>query len=187
MADTTSGMQARLNVVLIERPLVHAIVQTGECSTFKMSKVMGLAYSKIISYLQSHQIACHEAPFTSYQVDNWEKTISLKGFSLLWNLFTKTWKMEMGFEVPAAFCETHRQLSQSHQKGLDCVEIPAGHYALTFHMGPYQKVGDAYKRIYSWAQEQGVQLGSKSYEYYLNDPKKVSPQNLETRILVPLA
>ncbi|MDH5185342.1 MAG: GyrI-like domain-containing protein [Gammaproteobacteria bacterium] len=63
--------------------------------------------------------------------------------------------------------------------------IPAGQYLRTLHRGPYKTLGKTYERVQTYTQEQGLGLADYMLESYLNDPNKVSPDALETEVLVP--
>ena len=144
---------------------------------FQFSKVMGPAYQKIMDYMQSRGEEPQKAPFTQYEVDDWEKTVNMNGFKAFFSMLTKKWPIQMGFEITTDI---------STNGEIKLKTIPAGDYLKTKHTGPYQKVGDAYKKIYSYAKNQNLKLDNVSYEYYLNDPKKVTKEKLETEIWVPV-
>jgi effector-binding domain-containing protein len=65
--------------------------------------------------------------------------------------------------------------------------LEAGRYVKALHVGSYRKVGDTYTRIREYAADQGLgDFKPYSIEFYLNDPKEVAEQELETEVLVPL-
>lgn len=65
-------------------------------------------------------------------------------------------------------------------------DIPAGRYAACLYTGPYVGMPSAYRALTEWTSEHGYQPSGVSYEYYLNDPGKTAPQDLQTRIVLPL-
>lgn len=67
--------------------------------------------------------------------------------------------------------------------------IPAGRYARTLHVGPYEQLGDVWSRLMGgWLESSGEQLGNgPTFELYRNDPTTVRPEALETEIYIPLA
>lgn len=65
-------------------------------------------------------------------------------------------------------------------------EIPAGRYAACLYSGPYYGLQSAYHALTAWVSEHGYQPSGVSYEYYLNDPDKTAPNDLQTRIVFPL-
>ena len=54
------------------------------------------------------------------------------------------------------------------------------------HIGPYQKVGETYKKMVKFAKENNLALENESIEYYLNDPSTVTKDKLETEVLIPI-
>ena len=67
--------------------------------------------------------------------------------------------------------------------------LPAGPYACTLHVGPYEKLGDVWQRMLGeWLPASGHRVGeSASYEYYLNDPSNTPKERLRTEIRIPVA
>jgi effector-binding domain-containing protein len=66
-------------------------------------------------------------------------------------------------------------------------ELPAGRYGVCLHQGPYDAIEPAYKALTDFVNEQGLTPTGLSYEMYLNDPQATPPEELQTRILFPLA
>jgi len=73
--------------------------------------------------------------------------------------------------------------------GLEEQRLPAGRYACAVHVGPYEKLGDAWARFMGeWLPASGNRLGSGvSYEIYRNNPTQVPKEELRTEMYVPLA
>jgi AraC family transcriptional regulator len=73
--------------------------------------------------------------------------------------------------------------------GLAEEHIPAGHYARTLHVGPYEQLGDVWARFLGeWLPTSGYRLGpGPSYELYLNDPSTTPTTQLKTELYVPVA
>lgn len=65
-------------------------------------------------------------------------------------------------------------------------EIPAGRYGTTSFVGPYQEMSSAYEALTQWMQANKYEPSGTVYEIYLNDPAKVQPHELHTKILFPL-
>jgi AraC family transcriptional regulator len=66
--------------------------------------------------------------------------------------------------------------------------IPGGEYAVTTHIGPYQKLGETYAKLLGqWLPRSGRELrSSPCFEVYLNAPDNTEPEDLLTDIYVPL-
>jgi AraC family transcriptional regulator len=73
--------------------------------------------------------------------------------------------------------------------GLTEQRIPAGEYASTVHVGPYEQLGDAWARFMGeWLPASGRRLGpGVSYEVYHNTPMDTPKEKLRTEIRIPLA
>lgn len=68
------------------------------------------------------------------------------------------------------------------------MEIPAGKYAVFIHHGPYDTLGKAYQEFFGgWLPKSGRELrDAEAFEEYLNSPMSAKPEDLLTRIHVPL-
>lgn len=68
-------------------------------------------------------------------------------------------------------------------------EIPGGKYAVFTHHGSYETLGKTYQRFFGgWLPKSGRELrDSEAFEEYLNSPMNTRPEDLLTRIHVPLA
>jgi AraC family transcriptional regulator len=73
--------------------------------------------------------------------------------------------------------------------GLVEQRLAAGRYASTLHVGPYEKLGDAWARFMGeWLPASGHRLGTgASYELYHNDPSQVPKEQLRTELFISIA
>lgn len=69
------------------------------------------------------------------------------------------------------------------------VHLPAGRYARTTHVGPYEKLGAVWARLLNeWIPQSSYRAGTgPRYERYWNTPMNVRPEQLKTDLYVPLA
>jgi AraC family transcriptional regulator len=68
--------------------------------------------------------------------------------------------------------------------------LPAGRYARTLYVGPYEQVGDAWSRFMGeWLPRSGERMVSDGtcFELYLNTPAEVPQAELKTELYIPLA
>jgi AraC family transcriptional regulator len=67
-------------------------------------------------------------------------------------------------------------------------EIPAGKHAVFTHRGPYDGLGRTYQRFFGgWLPSSGSELrDAEAFEEYLNSPMNTKPEDLLTRIHVPV-
>lgn len=73
--------------------------------------------------------------------------------------------------------------------GLDEHRLPAGRYASTLHVGPYEQLGDTWSRFMGqWLPQSGERMAAgASFEIYLNTPEQVPQSDLRTELYIPLA
>jgi len=73
--------------------------------------------------------------------------------------------------------------------GLTEKRIPAGDYACAVHTGPYESLGESWRRLMDdWLPSSGRRMGTgPSCEVYLNNPMTAAPQDLKTELRIPLA
>jgi AraC family transcriptional regulator len=74
-------------------------------------------------------------------------------------------------------------------EGLIEQHIPAGRYAMTVYIGPYEQLGDVWARFLGeWVPASGNRISEGvSYEIYRNTPADTPKQELRTELYVPLA
>ena len=93
------------------------------------------------------------------------------------NLNTQNLEVEVGFPVSRPY---------RSRGGIKAGEIPAGKYATCLHTGPHGQLASAHQALARWVASQGYQTSGPAYEFYLNDPAHTPPQELQTRIALPL-
>jgi len=66
--------------------------------------------------------------------------------------------------------------------------VPGGEYAVTTHLGPYEKLGDSYAGLLGqWLPRSRRMLRSAPcFEVYLNSPENTDPEDLVTDLYAPL-
>jgi AraC family transcriptional regulator len=66
--------------------------------------------------------------------------------------------------------------------------LPGGPAASTIHMGPYDKLSEAYGAIEQWMESEGLKPAGAPWESYLTDPGDYpDPKDWKTEVLWPLA
>jgi AraC family transcriptional regulator len=66
--------------------------------------------------------------------------------------------------------------------------VPAGRYATTIHVGPYEGLPEAWARLKTeWLPKSGHTMGHPSCEIYLNNPTNTPKPELRTEIRMRLA
>lgn len=168
---------SEIKTVFIEEK--EAVVIKDKVGMFKLASVMGPAYRKIQEVSQFEGLHLDKVPFTSYVVQNWKKTTQMGFFGMLVNVLFHKWEIEMGFII-------NGEATLDHVDDIDVISIPGGKFLETTHIGAYKNVGETYKKLYAFAEENNLTMGGKSYEFYENDPTCTPEKELSTKVLVPL-
>ncbi len=98
-------------------------------------------------------------------------------FAAYYNMDMEALDVEAGFPVA-------RMLSG--EGDVEARDIPAGRAATCVHVGPYGEMEETYAELTAWIASEGHEPTGTVYEFYLNDPGKTPPEELETMILFPL-
>jgi len=145
---------------------------------WKMPSAMGRDFTLILEHLNSRGVECREAPYTRYLNIDWDFEMKLSAFANFIRIFTKKWHFKVGMPVSSKIEGVNNMIDR---------RIQNKKYIKTTHYGPYQKVGETYKKMYTWSKTQNLSFENESLEFYLNDPRETSKESLETMVLIPLA
>ncbi len=64
---------------------------------------------------------------------------------------------------------------------------PAGPAAVTMHVGPYEKLGEAHDAVTEWAKANGREVAGPAWEVYWTDPgSEPDPAKWRTEVFLPL-
>jgi effector-binding domain-containing protein len=71
--------------------------------------------------------------------------------------------------------------------GLSRRRFEGGRAATVLHVGPYDQLGPAYRKLEAWIQQQSMEPAGPPFDVYLNDPNEVNdPAKFETEIIWPV-
>lgn len=126
----------------------------------KISEVMGEVYGEIGAYVQRKGLQFSGAPYAMY-----------------YNMDMEALDVEMGFPVAG---------DDKGEGRITPGEIPGGKIATAIHTGPYDKLEETYNKLMEFVKEDGKNVQEWMYEYYLNSPMEVKPEELQTQICYPL-
>ena len=65
-------------------------------------------------------------------------------------------------------------------------EIPAGKAVQCIHVGPYDELRSTHEAMEAWCAERELRYAGPPHEFYLDDPQETSPEELRTRVVVPV-
>jgi len=142
--------------VLSETPTV---VLKGKVAVAEFPDFLGRAYEASAAYALKAGVPMVGPPFGRY------RAISDEEFDV-----------EAGF--PVAFAV----------EGDDHVaagSLPAGPAAITWHIGPYDRVGEAYEALGKWIDENGGVPDGAGWEIYYSDPGTTQPAEYRTQVVMP--
>jgi effector-binding domain-containing protein len=118
---------------------------------------LGKAYAEIFQYLAMLGEAPAGFPFVAY-----------------YNMDMHDLDVEAGFPVSKPL---------PGKEAIQAGALPEANVAETVFTGPYVEMGPAYEELSQWTKEQGCEASGVVYEFYLNDPAQVLPDQLQTKIV----
>lgn len=66
--------------------------------------------------------------------------------------------------------------------------LPAGRYACTLHVGPYDRLGEVWQYLFrEWIPQHRLRVKGAGFELYLNMPGSVPNEQLRTEVCVPVS
>ncbi|ANF95477.1 MerR family transcriptional regulator [Paenibacillus bovis] len=75
----------------------------------------------------------------------------------------------------------------SKRKDLNIFIKPKGWYAIGYHHGSYERMGDTYEAMFRWIEQQGLSTGEFLYEEYLiDDVAAKDKEDYVTRIMIEI-
>jgi len=69
---------------------------------------------------------------------------------------------------------------------VSCYELHGGQMARIVHKGPYEQCASTYKILFAWIAQNHKKVVGPIREVYLNDPRKVKPDEILTEIYAPV-
>jgi effector-binding domain-containing protein len=65
-------------------------------------------------------------------------------------------------------------------------DLPGGKMAKIIHKGPYDKMDQAYEKLFNWIDQNGKSISGATREVYINDPNEVGIEETLTEIYAPI-
>jgi AraC family transcriptional regulator len=84
---------------------------------------------------------------------------------------------ECGFPIAGEF--------KPHGK-FRAITLPSVKAVVAMHVGPYDKLVESYTKMDQWMKANGHTPADYMWEFYLNDPNKVPPEQLMTQLIWPI-
>lgn len=162
---------------VIEKALGPVIEIEERVGMLSMPATFGRDFKRIMEYLQAHGAECAELPYARYQEMDWPRELNSGVLAAISSMLLKKWHFFVG--MPSS-----KPLPGDGE--LVARELESRSYARAIHRGPYRKCGATYKALYGWMVDQGLTPENEAIECYVNDPREVSQDALETVILIPI-
>ncbi len=144
----------------IEMKAQHALTIRLRTGMNDLSRAIGESFGAIARHLAARKEMPAGPPFAAYYSKDGEDM-----------------DVEFGFPV------SRKLPGSGNVKPGQC---PAGKGISCVHTGPYEGIPAAYEALAGWAAKNGFKTGGVTYEIYLNDPSKTAPEDLKTRIFIPV-
>ncbi|MEP6485247.1 MAG: SRPBCC family protein [Rudaea sp.] len=119
------------------------------------------AYGRIGTFIAAHQIKMQDAPLTI--TTSYDDT---------------SWKFD------AAIVVDRNDVASAD--GIESGKTYAGKAVQFVHNGPYELLPAATKKAFSWLTLQGYKPTGNVMEEYVNDPTTVPPEQIQTRLTIPV-
>lgn len=162
---------------IIEKAIGPVIEIEERSSMWRMPATFGRDYHRIADYLHAQGAECVDMPYARYLDIDWEKELGKGKFAMLVGMLTKKWHYLAGMP-------TSKPLPGEGE--LQARVLETRRFARAVHRGPYQQSGKTYKALFDWLKAQGLEPENEAIECYVNDPREVSKEELETVLLIPV-
>jgi effector-binding domain-containing protein len=147
-------------------------------SAFTMGSVFAKDFPEISKTLENQGIKNHGSPYARYMDVDWQVEANRNALVGLFMALFKKWHFHAGIPAHAAVKGEGR---------IKVFEPGNRRYVTGIYHGSYANLMVLYRELVSWAKANDVQLTKESYEVYTNDPTKVKPEEVETRVFIPIA
>lgn len=143
-----------------ELPAQKVIAIKADITAPEIPQVMGSAYGELYQHIAAHGIVPAGPPMAVYSE------------------FTDARiEVEICIPVPDVVLNGDRVIGD---------ELPATVALTMTHIGPYDRLPQAYGEMQHYAEEHHLQLAGPMREQYLNGPPDAKPEEFETRIQWPV-
>ena len=165
-------------IEIIEKEAEFTLEVPADIPMWKMPVVIGKAYQEIGKYLENKNTKPSGPPFVRYLDVKWNEINKENKISAFVKMFTRKWKMVIGFPLANKI---------EGEKNLLSGKLQGGRYVKSIHRGAYQRVGMTYNKLLQFLLKENLNYKNESMEIYLNDPETTKEEDLETIVLIPLS
>jgi effector-binding domain-containing protein len=142
------GTRPALTPEIVELPARSAAVVRIEGPVTDMPRLMGEAFDLTMKAITASGASYAGHPFARYVA------------------FGPQIEAEVGFPFSGTVTPTER---------VYVIELPGGRTVTTTHVGPYDKIGEAWERVQTWMKEHDLETAAAPWEAYLTGPEDPGP------------
>ncbi len=124
-----------------------------------LPQLFGQIYGALMQYMNEMGVYPAGEPFAAY-----------------YNMDMQNLDIEIGFPIAKPVPDRGE---------IRCGALPAGKFASTMHIGPYDSVGPAYEALAQFVKASGSEPTGVAYEFYFSGPE-TPPAEIRTQIVFPL-
>jgi effector-binding domain-containing protein len=127
----------------------------------EIGQVISTSFGEVYGYLGAHRVTPHDPPFIIY----------------------------LSMPAPGRAFDVEICAPISHPidppLGWKLTELPAGTFASTLHVGPYDSIGQVYDDLDAWFRDHGYAKAGPPREVYLSEPS-TAPELIRTVVEFPV-
>jgi effector-binding domain-containing protein len=147
-------------VVLAPRKIYFVSASSGTDAD-SAKAVLTEAYGKLGKYLHDNGLSMQGAPMT-----------------ITTSYDRSGWKFDAAIAVDRNDTATREDIQSGATYGGNAVQFT--------HVGPYDKIGDTVTKAFAWLSVQGYKARDRLIEEYISDPGKTPPEQLQTKLTIPV-
>lgn len=144
---------------------------------WKIPRTLAQCWHQIKSHMKTEGLEQVKKPYAKFINIDWQEATNANVFTQISQLLFGKQKIAVGIRVDEA-----KPLNGE----ITATNISAGDYVKAIHVGGIHNVGESYKQIVKWAENQNIKLQNTSIEIYTHAPGDVKTSEMETILLIPI-
>lgn len=183
--DPMKAKAGRIDIITIPERLILGIAGTGQPPGGEFTEAIGALYAVAFTAKFEAKARGLESPKVQPLECLWD--MGDKNAPWKWRLFIAQLPPLDARAVKRAIVLAAEKKPNPLYSRLEVTRWREGLCAQTLHVGPYDRVGDAYGFLQSGLADMGYRFAGMTHEIYISDPQRTSPEKLKTIVRVPIA
>ena len=154
-----------------------SIMLAIEANSMTLPSTMSEGFGKLREIAASNSLETSGTPFCRYESLNWDELTDKGMAASMLDLFSHNWKFELG--LPAG-CSGDA-MGEVYCRAFDEQDVVSAVFT-----GAHVHIEQGFKDLYAWLHRQGLKGSDESFEFYLNDPSQVPPEEVQTKLVIPI-